>query len=163
MVLISVLPTGGVGEWTLTVSRTVKYPFLFDDFPIQLIKSLPLVPDPMDWSGFNFRTLRLSVWTLETESRAIKTLQKEKQEVIKAAEIESFDACKTKTLFGELEAGSTVDENFPAAIFLSRKHFAWLDAGWYCCLVHDVQYISLKQCNGKASPSLDLHSKSRKT
>ena len=94
-----------------------------------MIKPLPLVPDPMDWLGFNFRTLRLSVWTLETESRAIKTLQKEKQEVIKAAEIESFDACKTKTLFGELEAGSTVDENFPAAIFLSRKHFAWLDAG----------------------------------
>ena len=87
-----------------------------------------LVQDPMDWSGFNFRTLRLSVWTLETESRAIKTLQKEKQEVIKAAEIESFDACKTKTLFGELEAGSTVDENFPAAILLSRKHFAGLAA-----------------------------------
>ena len=95
---------------------------------LQLIKSLPLVPDPMDWSGINFKTLRLSVWTLETESRAIKTLQKEKQEVIKAAEIESFDACKTKTLFGELEAGSTVDENFPAAILLSRKHFAGLAA-----------------------------------
>ena len=96
----------------------------------------------MDWSGFNFRTLWRGVWTLETESRAIKTLQKEKQEVIKAAEIESFDACKTKTLFGELEAGSTVDENFPAAIFLSRKHFTCLAGGLPTDIV--AWYISLK-------------------